>query len=224
MKKKHKNIKTGIFTLLPIIVFIAIIKWCIEKILTISDMLFIPFNNTILRDSNNDIYWYWHIVGIVAMIIIIQSIGWLMNHYYIGKKINALIQPIIKKTPVLNTLTRISKQVSEITQNKTSFKEVVFVEFPKEGIYSVGFVTSENIQSAEKILGKKMYSIFIPTTPNPTNGFICIVPEEKIIKTNISITNGIEYVISMGTLINLESIEEEIQEIEKNRNNDSPSE
>jgi len=211
MRIKYRNIKTGIFTLLPLIIFIAIIIWVIKMILKVSDTFFILAPTQYFKDVDGDLLWYWHIVGVCLLIVIVWVIGRVMNHYYIGKKINKLIQPIIKKTPILNTLMRIGKQINKISQNKSSFKEVVIIQFPIEGVYSIGFITSENIPILQEKIGKKIYSVFIPTTPNPTNGYLCIIPEEKLIKTNISVANGIEYVISMGTLIDLESI----QKIEK---------
>lgn len=201
MKKiKFKNLKAGMFTLLPIILFTYIIKWIINIILNISDNIFVFIPNEVyINQTTGNIFWYWHIIGIIILLIFIIGVGKVMNHYYIGRKINVLIQPIIKRTPILNTLTRITKQISEVSQDKGSFKEVVFVSFPRKGVYSLGFITSNNIKTMEKKVGKKVYSVFIPTTPNPTNGYLCIVPESEIIRTELSVTEGIEYVISMGT-------------------------
>jgi len=208
-KTKYKNLKTGIFTILPIIVFILIIKWVIVNILKISDLLFLLIPNYDFTNSvTGDIWWYWHIVGATTLLICIVSIGWIMNHYYIGQKVKTLIQPIIKKTPILNTLTKIGKQMNEISQNRSSFKEVVLVEFPTPGMYTIGFITSENTKTINNILGKKSVSVFIPTTPNPTNGFQVFVTIEKIIRTKIPIEKGFEYVISMGTIIDFETVQE----------------
>lgn len=208
MKKvKYKNLKTGTFTLLPIVVFVLIIKWAINIICTISDTIFILIPNYDFTNASGNLLWYWHIAGILVLLLLILSVGWIMNHYYIGRKINDLIQPVIKKTPVLNTLTRIGKQMNEISQKKSSFKEVVFIEFPAPGIYYIGFITSEGSKSLDKILKKKVVSVFMPTTPNPTNGFLCAVSVKKITRTKIPIEKGFEYVISMGTLIDFEAIE-----------------
>lgn len=197
MKKFNiKILKAGIFTLLPVVLFIYIIKWIVNSILKISDNIFffIP-NEFYINQVTGNILWYWHVIGIIILILLIACVGWIMSHYYIGRKIKSLIQPIIKRTPILKTLIRLTNQISEISQNKNSFKEVVFVEFPRKGIFSIGFITSDNIKTIEEKIGKKAYSVFIPTTPNPTNGYICIIPEDEIIKTKLSITEGLEYVV-----------------------------
>jgi len=204
-----KNIKTGVFTLLPLILFFLIIKWIIQSIFSISDTLFliIPTYNNFNNPQTGDLYFHSHIIGATILILLLWGIGWIMNHYYIGKKINEILNPLIKKTPILNTLHRIGKQVNEISQNKTSFKEVVLVEFPAPGMYSIGFITSESTKTINNILGKDSISVFIPTTPNPTNGFQVFVIKEKIIRTKIPVEKGFEYVISMGTLIDFETVE-----------------
>jgi len=205
--KAIKHLKIGIFTLLPIIVFIFILKWAISLILDISDLIFVIIPYDFTNPTTHTLYWYWHLAGILGFGVVIWMIGWTMNHYYIGQKITQIIQPIIKKTPILNTLSKISSQISQISQNKSVFEEVVFVEFPAPGMYYIGFITSENAKALDNILQKKVVSVFMPTTPNPTNGFLVAVAIEKITRTKIPVEKGFEYVISMGTLIDFETIE-----------------
>jgi uncharacterized membrane protein len=83
---------------------------------------------------------------------------------------------------------------------KTSFKTVVLVEYPREGIYSVGFLTNERADEIELKTGKKCVCVFIPTTPIPTGGFLIIVPVEKIVKLEMSVAEGLKYIISFGAL------------------------
>ncbi len=98
--------------------------------------------------------------------------------------------------------------MNEISQNRSSFKEVVFVEFPAPGMYYIGFITSENKKILDNIIKKKVVSVFMPTTPNPSNGFLVAVVIKKIIRTKISVEKGFEYVISMGTIMDFETIQE----------------
>ncbi len=206
--KKKSNLKVGILTLLPIIVFIYILKWFINTILGISNnLLFLLPIDSIFDTKSSEIIWYWQLTSFIISFIMVWFIGLLMNHYYIGIKINKILKKIVKKIPILNTLFRMSDQINKISSKKTSFKEVVFVEFPAPGIYTIGFITSDEVKTIEKTFDEKVYNVFIPTTPNPTNGYLCIVKKEKIIKTNISIGSAIEYVISMGTLVDIKEIE-----------------
>jgi uncharacterized membrane protein len=74
------------------------------------------------------------------------------------------------------------------------------VEFPSAGSYSVGFITNETQGEAQKKIGKNLVGVFIPTTPNPTSGFLILVPEEKVTKLDMSVADGIKYIVSLGSI------------------------
>jgi len=127
-------------------------------------------------------------------------VGYLVNHHYLGDKIRKITQPLIKKTPILNTLFRISKQAGDTLTNKKSFKEVVLVEFPVPGVYSVGFITGTTSKVFEDALCNETVTVFIPTTPNPTNGFLIVLEKNKVKKMPIEPKDATEFIISMGTV------------------------
>ena len=106
------------------------------------------------------------------------------------------------RVPLLNKIYGTIKQVNEAftSGKKSSFKTVVLVEFPRDGIYSVGFITSEQPDEIETKTGRKCVCVFIPTTPIPTGGFLIIVPEEKVTKLEMSVADGFKYIISLGAL------------------------
>ena len=106
------------------------------------------------------------------------------------------------RVPVLNKIYGMIKQVDAAfsSNKKSSFKTVVLVEYPREGIYSVGFITSEEADEIEMKTGKKCVRVFIPTTPIPTGGFLIVVPEEKVIRLDMSVADGFKYIISLGAL------------------------
>lgn len=199
-----KSFKTGIFTLLPIIAFIWIIQWLVNLIIGISDFLLIIPQKIYIPDGK--IPLYWHVIGISSLVFIIFGVGYLMNHYYVGEKIKNISQLLIKKTPILSTLFRISKQAGDTLNKKTSFKKVVLIEFPKKGVYSIAFVMGENIELFNNALGSDMVIVFSPTTPNPTNGFLLLVEKSSIIEINMSVADAIEYIISMGTIVPKEDL------------------
>ncbi|HTA95771.1 MAG TPA: DUF502 domain-containing protein, partial [Verrucomicrobiae bacterium] len=125
-----------------------------------------------------------------------------MTRYYIGKRLIAWADGVMLRVPVLNKIYGTIKQVDEAftSGKKSSFKTVVLVEYPREGIYSVGFITSEQADEVEQKTGKKCVCIFIPTTPIPTGGFLIIVPEENVIKLDMSVADGFKYIISVGAI------------------------
>jgi uncharacterized membrane protein len=149
---------------------------------------------------SEEIPFYWHIIGISSLIFIVFGVGYLMNHY-VGEKIRKISQPLIKKTPILSTLFRISKQAGDTLNKKTSFKKVVLIEFPTKGVYSIAFIMGENIEFFNNALGSDTVVVFSPTTPNPTNGFLILVARSSVIEINMSVSDAIEYIISMGTII-----------------------
>jgi uncharacterized membrane protein len=103
---------------------------------------------------------------------------------------------------LLNKIYSATKQVNAAltSGNKTAFKTVVLVEFPRAGSYSIGFLTSEQHDEVQRKLKEKAVCVFVPTTPNPTGGFLIIVPEDKIIKLDMSVADGIKYIISLGAI------------------------
>jgi uncharacterized membrane protein len=106
------------------------------------------------------------------------------------------------RVPLLNKIYGTIKQVNEAfsTGSKTSFKTVVLVEFPREGSYSVGFITSGHNEALDQKAGRKLVNVFIPTTPNPTSGFLILVPADKVTKLDMSVAEGIKYIISLGSI------------------------
>jgi len=85
-------------------------------------------------------------------------------------------------------------------ENSTSFRRVVLIEFPHKGSYSLAFVTSESGGSIENAVGKKLVSVFLPTTPNPTSGYLLLIPEEDVRPLNMSVQDGLRHVVSAGVL------------------------
>jgi uncharacterized membrane protein len=83
---------------------------------------------------------------------------------------------------------------------KSSFKTVVLVEYPREGIYSVGFITSDQENPIHRATNENIVCVFIPTTPIPTGGFLILVPVEKVVKLDISVADGFKYIISLGAI------------------------
>jgi uncharacterized membrane protein len=123
-----------------------------------------------------------------------------LTRYYIGIKLVELLDQGLLRVPLLNKIYGTIKQVNEaFTSNKSSFKQVVLVEFPQPGHRAVGFVTGEH-DGAFKQDNQKMISVFIPTTPNPTSGFLIMVPETKVTKLEMSVAEGIKFIVSLGAI------------------------
>lgn len=139
-------------------------------------------------------------LGLLLLLLVLLFIGMLTTGY-IGKFFVRLWEKIIRKMPVVSSIYSLLKQIFEtfLSQKSRSFNEVVLVEYPRKGLWSIAFVSNNDTggEIAEKA-GQKILSIFVPTTPNPTSGFLIFLPEKDVIKLNMSVEDGIKYVISCG--------------------------
>ena len=209
-KKRFQNLKTGFFVFLPFVLFVVIIIWIIKLLLGsvswIIELLpteFVQKWTPMALDA----------LSIVILLFVVWFVGVVVNHYYLGTKLKNWFMPVIQKIPLLNTLFKISSQVKTTLETSNSFKSVVLLEYPSAGIFSLGFVTNENVEVFAKKIGKDdMIAVFIPTAPNPANGNLVLVQKNKVISTDVPVATAIGYVVSMGTAGATEKVLSESQE------------
>ena len=136
---------------------------------------------------------------ILITILFITIVGGL-SLSFLGKKILKLIDKLFKQIPLLGTFWSAIQQMSEsFKQNKHKKKSVVLIEYPRKGIWAVGFATKENEGEINSKIQKKMLNIFVPTTPNPTSGFLLMVPIEDVIYLDMSFEEASKFIVSAGT-------------------------
>jgi len=135
-------------------------------------------------------------LGLIMVVLIVLVVGMITSNF-LGKKIVKYGETIIGKIPFIKTIFNpIREIVSNLSANKSgSFKQVVLIDFPKEGTKSIGFITSDQIALNEE----KKIAVFIPTTPNPTNGFLIIVEEKDVEVLNVTVEEGLKMIVSMGS-------------------------
>lgn len=138
-------------------------------------------------------------IGVVATLALIFISG-LVVKSYIGKKAVALWEGILHRIPVVRSVYEGSKKVvdSMFVNKNRSFKKVVMIAFPHSGTYALGFVTGEVIDRLALKAGKKLVNVFVPTTPNPTSGYLIMVPEEELIEVDMSVEEAFTSIISCG--------------------------
>ena len=136
---------------------------------------------------------------ILLSVIIIIIVGGISLSFF-GKRIVSLINDIFKKIPILRT---IYSAIGQMTQSFTSTgkdkKSVVLVEYPKKGSWAVGFATKENEGEISKKVNKQMINVFVPTTPNPTSGFLLMYPKDEVIYLDMSFEEASKFIVSAGT-------------------------
>lgn len=197
------NFLTGLVVLLPAVLTLAVLKWLLGTIASLTDLLlfFLPKTLTHADDGRGPMFWYWSLAAFVLAVVLVTTMG-LLTRYYIGKQLIVWLDQVMLRVPLLNKIYGTIKQVNEAfsSGSKTSFKTVVLVEFPREGMYSIGFLTSEQHDEVQLKTKEKIVCVFVPTTPNPTSGFLVLVPEDKITKLDMSVADGIKYIISLGSI------------------------
>jgi uncharacterized membrane protein len=201
LKRWRRNFFAGLAIVMPAVISIAVVVWFFQNVSNVTDkMLFFVPNSWIrpklLNGGLGEIYWYWSWIALAWAVFLVCLIG-RYGRNYLGRKTIEWIDHAIMRVPLMNKIYGTVKQVNEsFSSNKSSFKQVVLVTFPHSRSRSVGFVTGEQLGLG----GEKLISVFIPTTPNPTSGFLVLVPESEIIKLEMSVAEGIKFIISLGAL------------------------
>ena len=192
----------GLAVALPAIVSIAAILWIFKTVSNLTDLLlfFMPKDITHETGGTGPMYWYWSLTALLLAVFLITLVG-VLARYYIGKRMIEWLDTAMMQVPLLNKFYGAIKQVNEaFAGNQNSFKTVVMVEFPSAGIYSIGFITNEQNGEVQQKTKARVICVFVPTTPNPTSGFLILVPEEKVTKLDMSVAEGIKYIVSLGSI------------------------
>ena len=138
-------------------------------------------------------------IEIIISLIFITIVGGL-SLSFLGKKILKLIDDLFKRIPLLRTIYSAISQMTETFSKKDNDKKsVVLVEYPRKGVWAVGFATRENTTEMAKKTNQKLINVFIPTTPNPTSGFLIMFPIDEVIYLNMTFEEASKFIVSAGT-------------------------
>lgn len=198
------NFLTGLAVVLPVVLTLIILKWGFGTITGITDTLlfFLPRDITRADGGRGPTHWYWSLASFGLAVVLITAVG-RATRYYVGKRLVQAVDMLMRRVPLLNKIYGTIHQVNEAftTSSKSSFKQVVLIEYPRRGMYVIGFLTSDTIPEPETRLGRKLDGVFVPTTPNPTSGFLIIVPDEDVIRLSMPVSDGIKYIFSVGSVV-----------------------
>ena len=204
--KWRANFFAGLVIVLPAVVSVVVIFWLFFTASRITDTLLIFVPQEITHESVGGVagagpmHWYWSLAALAVAILLTSIVGLLARHY-LGQKLIEWVDTTLLRVPFLNKIYSTTKQVNDaFTGNKTSFKTVVMVEFPRAGMYSVGFLTGEPEGEVQTHAMEKLVCVFVPTTPNPTSGFMVLVPESQVTKLDMSVADGLKFIISLGSI------------------------
>jgi uncharacterized membrane protein len=140
--------------------------------------------------------------GLVIGVILLTSLGY-FSKYLLGRVFINLTERILDKVPFINAVYRSVKQIVETfgKENRAVFKEVCLVEYPRKGCYALGFITAESSSHVTDKIGRNLTYVFVPTTPNPTSGFLLLLDEDEIHRIDVSVGDGMKMLISGGAVV-----------------------
>jgi len=199
---EKKSIKKSLFTRLRnnfIAGIVVLIPIGITLYLT---LFFIRVSGNIIpKEINPNNYLPFNIPGveILVALIFITLIGWL-SLSFLGKKFFEIFNNLLKKIPILRTIySAIGQMTESLTKSDNKQKSVVLLEYPRKGIWAVGFATKENKGIIRDKINEDLINVFVPTTPNPTSGFLLMVPKKDLIFLDISFEQASKFIVSAGT-------------------------
>jgi uncharacterized membrane protein len=144
----------------------------------------------------------WDVLATIAVLVMITALGYL-SRYVFGQYFGGLAERFIQSIPGVNTVYNTVKQIVDTfsTQHRSLFTKVVLVEFPRKGVYTIGFLTNKVRGDLPTGVTEELWSVFVPTTPNPTSGFLLMLPKQEIIELEMSVGDGMKMIISGGTVV-----------------------
>ena len=188
--KVRNNFIAGIVVLIPI----GITLYLTLFIIRIS-------GNILPKEINPNNYLPFNIPGVEILIalLLITFVGWI-SLSFLGKKFFEIFNTILKKIPILRIIySAIGQMTESLTKNDNTEKSVVLLEYPRKGIWVVGFATKENQGMIKDKIKEDLVNVFVPTTPNPTSGFLLMIPKKDLIYLDVSFEQASKFIVSAGT-------------------------
>ena len=200
VKSIRTNILVGLILVTPIVVTAFVVNWLFTFI-TNRILVLLPRH---LRDGDHELMW--RVISLAIVLVLMFFVGLLVRNI-LGKRLYKLGDRLLTHIPLINRIYIAIRQIitSLFQQRKTMFQEVVLIEYPRPGIFSVGFLTAVIPREVSRYIhtarpAEDCVSVFIPTTPNPTSGWLCMVPRSSVQKLDMTSGEAMRLVISGGAV------------------------
>ena len=198
MQKIKSNLLAGIATIVPLALTVYVLQVTIELTIWIGGTVAEPLE----RFVNVTFPGFGLLSSLVGLLIVFLALfifGGLARNVF-GKRVVKWVEDIFKKIPLVDSIYGTTKQLIETISgsNNDSFKKVVYIEYPRKGMWTLGFVTSESTNQANE----EFYHLFVPTTPNPTSGFFLIISKEDTTPADIDVEEAFRMIVSSGIVGN----------------------
>ena len=208
MQRIKKLFITGLLTILPVLITLNVLTWIFKFIskylsgnIMVREMTAYLLRHEIYSGITAQILVYTMALTIIIIAIIIAGLA---MRNVVGKTIAQWIDKLFSNLPIIKPIYTTILQIREImlTSNSNSYQKVVVIEYPRKGIYSLGFLTNRENYIFEEILGEeKLINIFMPTSPNPTSGMFLMVKASEVRELDIKIEDAIKLIISGGAIV-----------------------
>ena len=189
-----KSFFAGIIVIIPIGLTVYVLRAVFDMSLAVGGKIAEPLKK-IVDDAFPGFDLLASISGLLLVILTLIIIGFLARNV-VGKRVVQWIDNLFKRIPLISMVYTTTKQIIESFSGgrENSFSKVVFVEYPRKGVWTLGFVTKETKNDNNQ----KFYNLFVPTTPNPTSGFFLIIPIDDVKETDINVEEGFQMIVSSG--------------------------
>jgi uncharacterized membrane protein len=150
-------------------------------------------------------------LGFITLILVIVFTGILTRNYF-GRKIVNFGDSVVQRIPLINKVYNAIKQISYafFSEKREVFKKAILFEYPRKGMYCIGFFTQDTRGTVQEVLEEDVVSVFLPTTPNPTSGFLLFVPKTDVIELDLTIEEALKLIISGGAIVPKNSVKEKL--------------
>lgn len=191
---------TGLALLAPLAVTYIVFAWLVEAVGGTFRPLFFFGLPDALRDHPS-LLIAWNVLSTLLVLILVTLLGY-VSRYVLGRFFGQIAERFVLRIPGVNIVYTTVKQVVATfsAQNRNVFSKVVMIEFPRKGLWSIGFLTNRAVGEPAQRTEQELWAVFVPTTPNPTSGFLVMVPREEVTELEMSVGDGMKMVISGGAV------------------------
>lgn len=195
------SLRNAFFTGLLLLAPLAVTIWAFRVIIEFVGGRFRPIYNYVLPESISGLTFLWDIAATLLVVVLITLFGY-VSRLFLGRYLLGVLDRFLQSVPGLNAVYNTVKQVIDTfgTQNRQMFSKVVLVQFPRAGSYAIGFLTNKARGEPQEKTQEEVWTVFVPTTPNPTSGFLVMLPKRDIVELEMSVGDGMKMVISGGAV------------------------
>lgn len=227
----RRNLATGIAALFPVLITVFLFSWLfghLDKTIngalklavvrhpdtfrkvypdaTAEDVANVKARRKYADDNNFPTAWRISgvLVGIVVALVVVYLIGFILRGYF-GTQLVRRVDRFFERFPVIKSIYPHARKVADVmfgAQGRPQFRHVVAVQYPRRGVYTVGFLTGEGLKDIEDDSGQGFVTVFIPTSPAPMTGFVIIVPRDEVTEIDMSVEEAVKFCVTAGMVAN----------------------